>query len=283
MSRFETSGDVSNNKTVPTISPDDLKAVKKLIKKPTIGFRANRNISESKRFAQQDTNIETRPRVEARSLANSKDPYVPSNIPKLREQWFNRNYDLLGPIPLELLPFREINHRISLINDDARHNYYMPQCPKALQEELQEKITQYVTARWWEMKPVYQAAPLLCMPKKNGKLRRVIDARKRNDNTYKDVTPFPDQDQIHMNVAQSKYQTKIDMSDTYEQIRIETDDVWKTAFASPFGTFISHVMQQGDCNAPTTFQHPMTWIFRDHLGLFVQVYLDDIFIFSNTI
>ena len=59
------------------------------------------------------------------------------------------------------------------------------------------------------MKPVYQAAPLLCMPKKNGKLRTVVDAWKRNDNTYKDVTPFPDQDQICMDVALSKYRTKI--------------------------------------------------------------------------
>src|SRR5882762_831332 len=205
MSQFETSGDVSNNKTVPTISPDDIKAIEKLIKKPTVGFRANRNNSESKWFAQQNINIKTRPRVEAWSLANSKDPYVPLNIPKLREQWFNRNSDLLGPIPLELPPFREINHRISLIDDEARHNYYMPRCPKALQEELREKITRYVTTGWWEMKPVYKAAPLLCVPKKNGKLRTVVDAWKRNDNTYKDVTPFPNQDQIRMDVARSKY------------------------------------------------------------------------------
>ena len=61
----------------------------------------------------------------------------------------------------------------------------MPQCPKALQEGLQKKITRYVTAGWWEMKPVYQAAPLLCMPKKNGKLQTVVDAQKRNDNTYR--------------------------------------------------------------------------------------------------
>jgi hypothetical protein len=77
----------------------------------------------------------------------------------------------------------------------------MPQCPKAQQEKLWEKITQYVTTRWWEMKPVYQAAPLLCVPKKNVKLQTVVDVWKRNDNTYKDVTPFPDQDQIHMDVA----------------------------------------------------------------------------------
>src|SRR6202790_5596351 len=187
MSRFEISGDILNNKTVPTISPDDLMAVEKLIKRPTVGFQANRNIGESKRSAQKNINIKTRPRVEARSPVNLKEPYVPSNIPKLREQWFDRNSDLLGPIPLELPPFREINHRISLIDDDARHNYYMPRCPKALQEELREKITRYITAGWWEMKSIYQAAPLLCVPKKNGKLQTVVDARKRNDNTHKDV------------------------------------------------------------------------------------------------
>src|SRR6202050_792872 len=86
-----------------------------------------------------------------------------------------------------------------------------------------------------------------------------------------------------MDVTQSKFRTKIDMSDAYEQIRVEDKDVWKTAFATPLGTFVLHVMQQGDCNAPTTFQRLMTWIFRDHLGIFVRVYLDNIFVFSDSI
>ena len=111
------------------------------------------------------------------------------------------------------------------------------------------------------MKAVYQAAPLLCVPKKSGKLQTVVDAHKRNDNTFKDVTPFPDQDQIRMDVTRAKYRTKIDMSDAYEQIRVEPADVWKTVFASPLGTYMSHVMQQGNCNAPVTFQCLMTWIF----------------------
>ncbi len=42
-------------------------------------------------------------------------------------------------------------------------------------------------------------------------------------------------------------------------------------------------MQQGDCNVPGTFQRLMTWIFREYLGVFVHVYLDDIFVFSRTI
>jgi len=57
-----------------------------------------------------------------------------------------------------------------------------------------------------EQKTVHQAAPMLCIPKKDGvKLRTALDARKRNDNTYKDVTPFPDQEQIRHDVARGKY------------------------------------------------------------------------------
>ena len=82
------------------------------------------------------------------------------------------------------------------MDEDLRYSYHLPCCPEALQEELHQKITRYTLARWWEMKAVYQAAPLLCVPKKSGKLRTMVDARKRNDNTFKDVTLFPDQDQI---------------------------------------------------------------------------------------
>ena len=205
------------------------------------------------------------------------------DIPRLREQWLDRYSDILGPIPLELPPLREVNHHIPLIDEDIRYNYHLPRCPEALESELREKTNRYISAGWWEMKAVYQAAPLLCVPKKSGKLRTVVDARKRNDNTFKDVTPFPDQDQIRMDVARAKYRTKIDMSDAYEQIRVEPTDVGKTAFASPLGTYVSHVMQQGDCNAPATFQRLMTWIFREHIGLFLRVYLDDIFVYSDSI
>ena len=42
-------------------------------------------------------------------------------------------------------------------------------------------------------------------------------------------------------------------------------------------------MQMGDCNAPSTFQRLMTAIFQDFLGRFVHIYLDDIFIYSQSI
>ena len=61
------------------------------------------------------------------------------------------------------------------------------------------------------------------------------------------------------------------------------DDIPKTVFATIFGTFVSLVMQQGDCNAPSTFQRLMMAVFREYIARFIHVYLDDIFIFSSTI
>ena len=73
------------------------------------------------------------------------------------------------------------------------------------------------------------------------------------------------------------------MSNTYEQIHVEQKDVWKTVFATIYGTFVSHTMQQGDCKAPATFQWLMTIIFQDYIGRFIHVYLDNIFVYSNSI
>jgi hypothetical protein len=99
----------------------------------------------------------------------------------------------------------------------------------------------------------------------------------------KDVTPLPDQDLIHLDVARAKICSKIDFSDTYEQICVQPSNVHKTSFAMVYGTFISNVMQQGDCNTPSTFQCAMNHIFQDFIGIFLHVYLDDLFVYSKAV
>ncbi|KAJ8482182.1 hypothetical protein ONZ51_g5522 [Trametes cubensis] len=202
---------------------------------------------------------------------------------KLREKWYAKTEDIMRPPPDELPPYREINHRIPLIDEQKKYRYHLPRCAEVVKPALIEKIRRYVKAGWWRHATVEQAAPLLCVAKKDGKLRTVVDARQRNNNTVHDLTPFPDQDLIRMDVARAKYRSKIDLSDAYEQIRIIAEDVWKTAFATPCGTFVSEVMQQGDTNAPSTFQRLMTSLFWDCIGRFVHVYLDDIFVYSDSI
>ena len=201
----------------------------------------------------------------------------------IRQQLLHEYQDLFQPVPPGLPPLREVNHTIPLIDDNKRYSYHLPRCPEALRTQLSDKIQRYLEAGWWEARPVPQATPMLCIRKKDGRLRTVVDLRQRNDNTVRDVTPFPDQEQIRSDVARARYRSKLDMSDAYEQTRIVDEDVHKTAFATTFGTFVSRVMQQGDCNAPSTFQRLVTHIFRERLGRTVHVYLDDVFVFTDTL
>ena len=46
---------------------------------------------------------------------------------------------------------------------------------------------------------------------------------------------------------------------------------------------VSHVMQQGDCNAPATYQTLMNHVLSDYIGKFVEAYLDDIIVYSDTL
>jgi hypothetical protein len=78
----------------------------------------------------------------------------------------------------------------------------------------------------------------------------------------KDMTPVPDQDIIRNDIACAIYQTKLNMSEAYEQIRVDPAHVSKTAFA----TILGQVMQMGDCNALLTFQRLMMAIFCDCIG-----------------
>jgi hypothetical protein len=59
---------------------------------------------------------------------------------------------------------------------------------------------------------------MLVVPKKMGTIHTVINTVKCNTNMVKDVTLFPDQDLIQLDVAQAKYRSKIDLSDAYEQV-----------------------------------------------------------------
>lgn len=201
----------------------------------------------------------------------------------LRKHWFQKYVDIMHGVPPHLPPLREINHAIPIIDEDKRYNYPLPKCPDAIKGEFMRKLEHYTNNGWWISAVVRQAAPLLCVPKKNGQLRTVFDLRLRNENTHRDVTPFPDQDLIRNDVANAKYRSKIDLSDAYEQIRIDPSDVSKTAFSTICGTHLSNVLQQGDCNGPSTCQRLMTHIFRDYIARFVHVYLDDTFVYSNTL
>jgi hypothetical protein len=137
------------------------------------------------------------------------------DIPELRAKWLWSCQDIMNGVPEELPPMRGVNHHILLIDKNKRYHYHLPWCPDSMKVQLMEKITRYTWAGWWELVQTDQAAPMLCILKKSGLLHTAIDACKRNDNTIKDVTLCPDQDQIHLDIARAKIWSKINFSDMY--------------------------------------------------------------------
>ena len=98
-----------------------------------------------------------------------------NNIPQLCRSWDDNITDLVSGIPLKLPPIREVNHKINLIDPEKCIHYCLPKCPEHFCEELSQKIERYTTAQWWIPAVAHQVVPMLCIPKKNGKLRTVFD------------------------------------------------------------------------------------------------------------
>ena len=104
-----------------------------------------------------------------------------------------------------------------------------------------------------------------------------------NKHTIRNTVPLPRIDDILERLYSAKYFSTIDLRSAYHQIRIAPEDRHKTAFNTKYGHYEYNVIPFGLTNAPATFQTLMTDIFRPYLDDFMNVYLDDILIFSETI
>jgi len=125
-------------------------------------------------------------------------------------------------------------------------------------------------------------APILFVPKPDGRLRLCVDYRNLNKLTILNKYPLPLMGELKDRVAGAKILTKLDLKDGYHLLRIREGDEWKTAFRTRYGHFEYKVMPFGLVNAPATFQAMMNKILREFLDHGVVVYLDDILIYSNS-
>ena len=107
----------------------------------------------------------------------SSGPYTEDQIPQLRARLLHEFSDMLSGVLEVLPPLCEVNHKITLIDKNRKYNYYLPRCPDRLKTQLSDKLGCYTCAQWWVRTNAHQAAPMLCIPKKNGMLRTIVDYR----------------------------------------------------------------------------------------------------------
>ena len=188
----------------------------------------------------------------------------------------------------DLPPFRAINHTIPLIDVNKKYPWRPSRCPEPFRAQWAEKRDAYLKTGRWKVTSSGNTTPMLLIPKPRKKdmpllLRTVNDLRERNANTYKLTSPLPDMEGMLRRAARKKFRSSMDLADAYEQIRVIPEHVDRTTTTTPDGNMVSLVIQIGDVNAPATYQALMNHIFSAYIGRFMDIYLDDIFIYSDTL
>ncbi|PRP74592.1 retrotransposon nucleocapsid protein, partial [Planoprotostelium fungivorum] len=125
-------------------------------------------------------------------------------------------------------------------------------------------------------------APILFAKKKDGTLRLCVDYRRLNDMTVKSTYPLPLIDEMLDRIRTGKIFTALDLKNAYWLVRIKKGDEWKTAFRTRYGLFEYLVMPFGLSNCPGNFQAKVNSTFSDMIDVFVQIYLDDFLIYSQS-
>ena len=108
-----------------------------------------------------------------------------------------------------------------------------------------------------------------------------VDYRALNTRTVRDRCLLPSIKLILNTTHDCTIYSKINVVSRFYQFQTHNEDIEKTAFNAPFGTFQWVVMPLGLCNAPSTLQRVVNDVLRDYLGIFAFVYIDDIAVFSK--
>ena len=186
-------------------------------------------------------------------------------------------------LPAGLPPAREVDHRIELLPGSTPPSRPTFRLSASELVELKKQLEELTKAGFIQPSKSPFGAPILFVKKKDGTMRMCVDYRALNNITVKNSYPLPRVDELFDRLQGAKYFSKIDLRSGYHQIRIDPEDVPKTAFRTRYGHYEFLVLPFGLTNAPATFMHLMHQTFRKFLDEFVLVFLDDILIFSNTL
>ncbi|CAN6697737.1 unnamed protein product [Malus baccata var. baccata] len=164
------------------------------------------------------------------------------------------------------------------------------QAPRMMSNEIEEKVKEEIErlvkaefikpAKYMEW--LANIVPILKAIKKA--VRCCVDYKNINGATPKDEYPMPMADLSIDAVAKYKVLSFMDGNARYNQIKMASEDIHKTAFRCPghVGAYEYLVMPFGLKNAGATYQRAMNAIFHDLIGHNMEVYIDDIVVKSKT-
>lgn len=170
---------------------------------------------------------------------------------------------------------RLVEHHINLTSDTPVRSKPYP-IPYHMREKLKDDIDEMLRLGVIRESDSPYASPVVIVPKKDGTNRVCIDYRKLNRITIFDPTPMVSVEDLLSKLSQKHCFSKIDLTKGYWQIPVAVNDIPKTAFVTPDGSYEFLKMPFGMVNAAATLVRAMRKLLA---GLDnTDSYIDDILV-----
>ena len=163
-------------------------------------------------------------------------------------------------------PIKQRNYRYGYKEKD--------EITKQVSEMLEGGIIEECNSSWIN--------PIVLVHQKD-KYRFCLDYRKLNEVTKPDCFPLPIIEDLLDQLEGNPIMSIFDLRSGFFQIEVEIEDREKTAFTANGSVYRFKKMPFGLINAPTTFQRFMQNVLSGILNKFVNVYIDDVVIYSKTV
>ncbi|GJS49822.1 putative reverse transcriptase domain-containing protein [Tanacetum coccineum] len=181
-----------------------------------------------------------------------------------------------------LPPARQVEFQIDLVPEAtpvARAPYRlapfeMQELSTQLQEMANKGFIRPSSSPWGAM--------VLFVKKKDGLFRICIDYQELNKLIVKNRYPLLRIDDLFDQLQWSSVYSKIDLRSSCHQLRVQEEEIIKTAFRTRYGHYEFQVMPFGLTNAPAVFMDLMNQVCKPYLDKFVIVFIDDILIYSKS-
>lgn len=140
--------------------------------------------------------------------------------------------------PTALPPHRHIDHSINLIPGSSLPNAPTYRLAPTEATEMERQLTELINSGHIQPSSSPCASAAFVIPKRDtSKMRLATDYRALNKATIKNQYPLPRIEELLDSLQGAKWFTKLDLTAGYHQVRMNPDDIWKTAFKTKFGLF----------------------------------------------